>query len=336
MHNLITQLKKYSVVQNIRFNVSEFQEFEAIERELHNAIADSEGTVREMCCYLLKAGGKRIRPLLLMYSGNLFSCGNTPDLIQAAVASELIHMASLVHDDIIDNSALRRSNPSVNKLWGNNYAVLCGDYLFSKAFGLLSGTRIVCSMKYMVEAIQNMCHGEILQASERYIKNITLETYYNRIAKKTAIFLACCCKSGAIIAGADSTQIDLVAEYGMNLGYAFQIIDDILDFCGNTIAMGKPIGEDLIQGNVTLPIILLMSKEGYGDWIRQLIHKRDFTKEIIDEVKLALEVTGVIKKSYEIAESHIERAKRALSVLPKSEYSNLLFTLTDLLQARVN
>ena len=337
MHNLITQLKKINpIVQNIRFDIAEFPEFKAIEKELQKAIADSEGIVFDMCSHMLNAGGKRVRPLLVLYSGNLFSGEKTKDLIQAAVAAELIHMASLVHDDIIDNSMFRRSKPSVNKIWGNNYAVLCGDYLFAKAFGLLSGSGIVSSMKYMVEAIQMMCHGEILQASQRYLTNINLNTYYDRIAKKTAIFLACCCKSGAIIAGADGTQIDLAAQYGVNLGYAFQIIDDILDFCGNPLVMGKPVGEDLIQGNLTLPVILLMCKEGYGDWIRQLIHKRDFTKKNIDEVKIVLEETGIIKKSYEIARKHIDRAKRALKLLPKSEYNDLLLSFADMLESRAN
>lgn len=334
---LIKHLREVeSRMQSLKFDITGFSEYEAIEKELYTILADSEGAIRDMCNHILSAGGKRIRPLLVIYSGNLFSYRNSDDLLKAAVAAELIHMASLVHDDIIDNSAFRRSKPSVNKVWGNHYAVLCGDYLFAKAFGLLSDKRIMNSMKYMVEAIQSMCHGEVLQASERYMTNTSLDMYYNKIAKKTAVFLECCCKSGAVVAGAEEKQIELSALFGINLGYAFQIIDDILDFCGNSEVMGKPICEDLMQGNLTLPVILLMNLEGYSDWVRQLIHRRDFSEENINEVKLALEETGIIKKSFEIAEYHIEKAKQALGLLPKSDYTDLLFSLTDMLQVRAN
>lgn len=334
---MLTQRNAFKpAISKEQFDATEFSGLEAIEKELYDTISDSEGIVRDMCNHILGAGGKRIRPLLVVYIGNMFTNDENHDLIRAAAAAELIHMASLVHDDIIDNSDFRRSRQSVNKVWGNHYAVLCGDYLFAKAFGLLSGIGIVKSMKYMIEAIQSMCHGEILQASERYETNTVLEVYYNRIEKKTATFLACCCKSGADIAGAGDTQINLAAQYGINLGYAFQIIDDIMDLCGNTSVMGKPIGEDLIQGNLTLPVILLMDDAGYGDWIRQLIHRRDFTEESLGRIKLVLEENGIIEKSYEIAGYHMEKAKEALRLLPESEYKDTLYKLTDMLQIRSN
>jgi heptaprenyl diphosphate synthase len=323
-------------MQSLKFDITGFSEYEAITKELVNSLSDSEGAIKDMCNHILNAGGKLIRPLLVIYSGNLFSYKNNDYLLKAAVAAELIHMASLVHDDIIDNSYFRRNKPSINKAWGNHYAVLCGDYLFAKAFGLLSDIRLMNSMNYMIEAIQSMCHGEVLQATERYMTNTSLDMYYNKIAKKTAIFLGCCCKSGADIAGAGEKQIGLAARFGINLGYAFQIIDDIFDFCGNPGVMGKPIGQDLMQGNLTLPVILLMNNQRYGDWLTQLILKKDFTEENLNKVKFALEETEIIRKSFEIAEYYIEKARNALSLLPKSDYSILLFNLADMLKTRAN
>ena len=323
-------------MQSLKFDITGFSEYEAVTKELYNSLSDSEGAIRDMCNHVLYGRGKLIRPLLVIYSGNLFSYKNNDDLLKAAVAAELIHMASLVHDDIIDNSAFRRNKPSVNKTWGNHYAVLCGDYLFAKAFALLSDIRLMNSMKYMIEAIQSMCHGEVLQASERFITNTGLDMYYNKIAKKTAIFLGCCCKSGAAIAGAGEKQIDLAARFGVNLGYAFQIIDDIFDFCGNPEVMGKPICQDLMQGNLTLPVILLMSNQHYGNWLTQLIQKKDFTEENLKKIKIALEETEIIKRSFETAKCYIEEARNALEMLPKSDYSILLFDLTDMLQTRAN
>ncbi len=334
---MTTQLGKHEPLpQGKHFDITGFAEFEAIESALHHAIADSEGIVRDMCLHILNAGGKRIRPLLVLYSGNLFSDGNKAELLQTAVAAELIHMASLVHDDIIDGSPYRRNKPSVNKVWGNHFAVLCGDYLFAKAFGLLSDPGAAAGMSYMVEAIQGMCYGEILQASDKYVTSISLEAYYNKIAKKTALFIARCCKAGAVVAGADGAQTDLAGQYGMNLGYAFQITDDVLDFCGDAAAMGKPAGEDLMQGILTLPVILLLRHDAYGPWIRQMIQNRAFSDENIHRVKLILEETGSIKKSYEIAEYHMERAKAALRLLPQSRYTDMLSGLADMLQTRVN
>lgn len=337
MNNLLIQLKKRELVlREEYFDITELSEYDAIEIELNRTLSGSEGIVHDMCFHILNAGGKRIRPLLIFFMGNLFSNHKRNDLIRAGTAAELIHMASLVHDDIIDNSSLRRNKPSVNNVWGNHYAALCGDYLFAKAFELLSDNSIVNCMKCMVEAIQNMCHGEIIQASERYMLNMNTDTYYNIIAKKTAIFLACCCKSGAIIGGADDLQINLAYQYGINLGYAFQIIDDILDLCGDSKIMGKPIGEDLRQGNVTLPVVLLMNHNEYGVWIKKLINERNFTEENMREIRSLLERTGIIKKTYDIAKEHVEKAQEALDLLPGCQYNELLFRFSDKLFSRVN
>ncbi|HHW47789.1 MAG TPA: polyprenyl synthetase family protein [Clostridiaceae bacterium] len=306
---------------------------EKIETELCNELSDSKGPIREMCNHILNSGGKRLRPLLVLYSGMLFS-DPCEKLIKAAAAAELIHMASLVHDDVIDNSMLRRNHPSVNCIWGNNFSVLCGDYLFAKAFGILSRYRLIRSMDFMVEAIQNMCHGEILQAEDRFCQEIDTNTYYDRIAKKTAIFLSCCCKSGACVGGGNSVEIDIMGEYGLNIGLAFQIIDDVLDFCGNPDIMGKPKQEDLSQGNITIPVIFLLTSEKYGSWMREIVRRRDFSEHVLNQVYCALLESGAIDDCMKLAESHIEKAKQCLKYLPDSPHKELLYELADALKTR--
>jgi heptaprenyl diphosphate synthase len=318
-----------------RFETQNIVNMEIIERKLYDVLSDSKGPVREMCSHIMEAGGKRVRPLLVLNSGLIFG-DLTEELTNAAVAAELIHMASLVHDDIIDESGLRRNKPSINKLWGNHYAVLCGDYLFAKAFGILSNKRLIKSMDYMVHAIQSMCQGEILQASDRFSCNINMKTYYERISMKTAIFLECCCKSGAAVAGTDKTNRKIIGEYGLNMGLAFQIVDDILDFCGDTKVMGKPKGEDLLQGTITIPVIFMLRDKTNKLLIEKIMRNREVSEEEINEISIILGETGCIKESFRVAQAHVNRAKYCLSLLPKSEYNEFLNNFADMLQARIN
>jgi geranylgeranyl pyrophosphate synthase len=307
----------------------------SINNELRNILSDSQGGIREMCTHLLSAGGKRIRPLLVIYSGLIFSEMN-PGLLQAAVAVELVHMASLVHDDIIDESNLRRNKPSVNKVWGNQAAVLGGDYLFAKAFSVLAENHLIRNLNLTVQAIQEMCHGEIIQAEAKFHCELRLDNYYERIAKKTAILLQCSCKSGAIVSGATEAQIEQMGNYGLNLGFAFQIVDDILDFSGDAKVMGKPKHEDLVQGNLTLPIILLLDHPQYGEWLKDLIMGKQFQAENLERVERILNESGIIKRSFEIAISYIEKAKQNSRKLPDQPYRNFLIEVADKLKARTS
>jgi heptaprenyl diphosphate synthase len=322
-------------LQSCRFDVNEMPGIALIEEELQNILADSKGTVQEMCHHILKAGGKRIRPLLVLYSGAVF-VPPARELVLAAVAAELIHMASLVHDDIIDRSFLRRGKPSINKMWGSHHAVLCGDYLFARAFGVLSRYRLLAGMDYMVEAIENMCCGEIVQAEEKYNCNVTMNGYYERIALKTAIFLKNCCQTGASIAGAEKRQVEAMGEYGLNLGFAFQIIDDLLDFRGNVRETGKPKSEDLREGNITMPVIYLLSDKKYGDWMREVITTRNFNTEVLDRISLLLDELEITHKCFETARMHIGKAKKSLEGLPHSMELEFLEEMADLLETRVN
>jgi heptaprenyl diphosphate synthase len=284
-----------------------------------------------MCNHMVKAGGKRIRPLLVLYSGLVFS-GLNDKLIDASVAAELIHMASLAHDDIIDNSDFRRSKPSVNHLWGNHFSVLCGDYLFASAFGILSGGRLLQSLDLMIEAIENMCAGEIIQAENKFKHDMDIGTYYKQITGKTAVFFQCCCKSGASLGCASPYQVKALGEYGLNMGIAFQIIDDILDFRGNAKVMGKPAGEDLRQGVITLPVILLLNDIKYGSMVGEMIRSHSIEARDIETVNNFLDQSGALEEAFAIAGSHIDKARECLSILPQNDFTGFLDTLPDMLQ----
>lgn len=320
---------------NGKLDFKDIPELKQVESELMKAISDTNGTVRNMCIHILEAGGKRIRPLLVIYSGLIFG-ENTPELLQTAVASELIHMASLIHDDIVDNSVLRRNRPSINSIWGNNFAVLGGDYLFAKAFGILASKRLNCSMEYMVEAIQSMCLGEIVQAEDRFNCECSLEEYYEKIACKTAILLKCCCQAGAAAQNATSEEIELIGEYGLNLGLAFQITDDILDLCGSSELTGKPKREDLRQGIISMPIIYLLGNKTNHQWVKSVIEERKFDDDTISKICSVIAKTGIMEKCYDRVRVHIEKAQKSLDKLPDSYHKEILYRLADMVYARMN
>ncbi len=319
----------------IKLDFKGIPEIELIELQLLDVLSDSKGTVRDMCRHILNAGGKRIRPLLVMYTGMAFGrSGNV--LINTAIAAELIHMASLVHDDIVDDAGIRRNEQSINSKWGNNFAVLGGDYLFAKAFAIMSQNGLNKSMNFMVDAIQRMCYGEILQAEDRYNTECSKEKYYEKITCKTATLIEACCAAGAAVAGAREVEIKLASDYGLNLGLAFQMTDDILDLTGMASVMGKPKCEDLKNGVLTLPIIKLLDNEEYNNWIKNIIETRKFNDEIIDRVGLVLAKTGIIHKCFETIRFHIEEAKSCLSFLPDTRYKSFLLSLPEMIYTRIN
>lgn len=306
-----------------------------VEEELKFVLYKSEGLIRDMCMSLLKSGGKRLRPLMVINSSLCFSDLNA-SIVETAVAAELIHMASLVHDDIIDVSESRRGMRTINSFFGNHAAVLTGDFLFAEAFSMLSSYKLIKSMGYLVAAIREMCDGEIKQAGDKFKTGVTISDYFNRIAKKTGILISSCCSAGAAAANASDSYIEAMNGFGMNVGYAFQIMDDILDFTGDPKKLGKPTGIDLKDGNITLPVILLLQDNYYGLWVKKIIEKQDISKCEIGYISELLNKTGAIKKSCEIARECINKAKSNISIIPSSIYKDILNEIADNVITREN
>ncbi|MDW7674242.1 MAG: polyprenyl synthetase family protein [Bacillota bacterium] len=308
-------------------------ELKEVETNLIKVISSNGSTTSEIGNHLVLAGGKKLRPLLTILSGNCFnSCKKK--LITAGTSIELIHLASLVHDDIIDKASTRRGQASVNAKWGDKNAVLMGDFLFAKAFDLLSRAQLYQTLQLVVYCIQEMCDGEIEQDKFKYKSKQSLSDYYSRIRQKTALLIAACCQTGAIIGEASLGEVQAFKEYGLNLGYAFQIVDDVLDFTSKEEVLGKPCGSDLAHGNLTLPVLLLLQDNRWGPWVAKQIEAKKLSGEVISKIHELLHTTGTINASLARAIVHINRAKASLTTLAPSPYKGILESMADMVVTR--
>ncbi|MEW6046988.1 MAG: polyprenyl synthetase family protein, partial [Bacillota bacterium] len=237
-----------------------------VEALLEDVLSSAEGLGATTSLHLLRAGGKRIRPIVTLLAGRVFG---TPDgtVIPIAAAAEMIHMATLVHDDVIDASETRRGRPTVNAVWGNYAAVLTGDFMLARAMSLIVDQGHPRVLKVMSDMIYEMCEGEIAQHEAKGKLDLTEQEYLRRIGKKTARFFQACSESGALLASASPAQVRAMGQFGYNLGLAFQVVDDLLDLTGDDQVMGKPIGSDLAQGVLTLPVIYLLQHREYRERI---------------------------------------------------------------------
>lgn len=249
---------KLNTIQNIQKNL-------AIDLQAMNDIITKHLLVREdlvniVSKYLLNAGGKRIRPLLTVLTSKMFGYTGIAN-IQLGAAVEFIHTATLLHDDVVDSSTMRRFNRSANSIWGNKTSILVGDFLFSQSFKLMVSAGSNDALTCLSTASAIIAEGEISQLVKLNQKRIlTIEEYEEIIKAKTAVLFGAACEVGAIIAKANKVDIELIKNFGINLGQIFQIVDDFLDYFGNDQELGKKIGDDFIEGKVTLPLILLYNK----------------------------------------------------------------------------
>ena len=268
----------------------------------------------ELLDYSLKSGGKVIRPALTLLSGKLYHY-NQDVLLPTATATEVLHVATLVHDDAIDKSPVRRGKPTVYKIWGEDKAVLLGDYLFAKAGELTAATQNLRVIKLFAETLRIISTGELDQMFRAFSLEQTYQQYIYGISCKTAALFILATESGAVLSEAPEASIKILSEYGYNLGIAFQIVDDILDFIGTEEEVGKPIGSDLAQGTLTLPAMLLLERYPEDNPVKRLFQNRDRQEDI----KLAIEQvrnSSVIDECYTVASDYCSRACRDLNLLP--------------------
>lgn len=299
---------------------SSYPVINSISDRLRKAIETSSPLIDQLNGYLLSTSGKRIRPMLVVLAATLGDA-DPEVLIDVASAVELVHLASLVHDDVIDESGLRRGKPTVSSQWGNLVAVLCGDCLFATAFGLLTRRKQNFALEVLAEAVRNMCEGEIEQALCANSGDVDEETYFSHIEKKTARLMAACCKIGAHLAGAPETHVKEMQEYGLNLGYAFQIIDDLLDIFGDERSTGKPAWLDMRRGLPTLPVIRLSRRGERGQAVREMIHQLRDPSGYADEdvprrIRNEMMEIGVLDESFDQARGFAARAAERLECVP--------------------
>lgn len=311
-------------------------DLENVEKFLAEYINFSHTELRDSSQHILKAGGKRIRPAFVLLSGKIFNPNNTAELISLAAAVELIHMASLVHDDVIDRADIRRGEPTIRVLWGNKFSLHCGDYLLAHAIKLIDPQKNKEIANLLARISVEMCQGEIQQLLTVFNTNQSIKDYFYRIKRKTALLIAASCKIGAIATNAPTDAVNSLYKYGYNLGMAFQIKDDVLDIEGNSNIIGKPAGSDLAQGIITLPTIFALDDFGSGNKeLRDLINTQEITNG--ENLARALEIvrkSGGIEKSLALSEKFIMNAKNHLNLLPKSAVKESLIKIADFINER--
>ena len=280
----------------------------------------------EQLGYMVKGTGKGIRPALTLLSGRFYNY-NLDHLLPMAVSVELMHTATLVHDDAIDNAMVRRGQPTINQIWGDDIAVLMGDYLFAKAGEFVADTQTPRVIKLFSQTLGTISSGEIAQFRAAYDPDQNREDYFHRIYGKTASLFSLSTQSGAILSKASEESVAVMKEYGNNLGIAFQIVDDILDFTSTEEAMGKPVGSDLIQGTLTLPAMLLMEHHPDDNPIRKFFETRD-KKYVAKAIQMVLDST-IINDCYGVAREYCDRACRNLKSLPKFASRKALLDLAE-------
>lgn len=281
---------------------------------------------------LQKAGGKRIRPALVLLS-SLYGSGPFPEVIRLAAAVEILHLATLVHDDLIDGADKRRGASTVNRIWGGTAAVLTGDYLYALFLEHTAGFDQP-TLSSMAVSLKNMVRAEILQLQLHYNCDISEKDYIARTFLKCGSFLSCCSRLGAYLAGAPERVQRSLERYGWFMGISFQIKDDILDFQGDETSLGKPVAQDLKQGVLTLPVLHALKNSPARYDIRSLIEKKELTAADLKFIIRELESCGALSYSARIAERFSQLALRALAILPDNKARESLNALLDFVITR--
>ncbi len=295
-----------------------------IRQRLHSDVV----LIRQVAEYIIHSGGKRLRPALVLYTAGAMGYRGTHHHELAAVV-EFIHTATLLHDDVVDESELRRGNKTANALFGNAASVLVGDFLYSRAFQMMVGVGEMRIMEVLADATNVIAEGEVLQLLNCHDADVGIDGYLQVIRYKTAKLFEAAARLGAMLGGADAAQEAQVAAFGMHLGTAFQIIDDVLDYSSDEAATGKHLGDDLAEGKPTLPLIHVM-QHGSAEQaavVRKAIENGG--REDFHAVLAAIHATGALEESRRHARAEAQRAIDALDALPPSIYRDALLQLSD-------
>ncbi|MFC1897570.1 polyprenyl synthetase family protein [Chloroflexota bacterium] len=287
----------------------------------------SSGKLTELLGHSLKSGGKMLRPALTLLSGKFYNY-NLDCLLPMATAIEILHTATLVHDDTIDKSSVRRGRPTINEVWDDDTAILLGDYLIAQSEELTVATQNPQVIRLLSRTLMTIASGELAQSFSAFNLEQTHQQYLHRIISKTATLISLATESGVILSGAPEKSVKVLKEYGYNLGIAFQIVDDIMDFIGTEEEMGKPIGSDLAQGTLTLPAMLLLEHYPENNPIKEIFQNRDKQKNI----KLAIELvrsSSIVQECYAVASEYCAKACHNLNLLPDTTSRQSLINLAD-------
>ena len=310
-------------------------DLEKVDREFGRQVESQVDLIPKIGKYIQTSGGKRIRPAVLLMAARLTGYQGERAILYAAVV-EFIHTATLVHDDIIDDSELRRGRLAVHSRWGNDITVLLGDYLYIKSMALALTYDTLDIVRLLCDVTLRMIEGELYQLTKNGDADLTEEQHFDIIRRKTAYLFGGCAQIGGMLGKVSEEQAQALREYGFNLGVAFQLVDDLLDFTGDAGALGKPIGADLREGKMTLPLIhLLQQREEVGERIvRDIIASRSVSEAQWSELLRILKEHRSTDYAYRRASEFAERAKKPLYAFPPSSERNALLALPDYVLSR--
>lgn len=311
-------------------------DMDMVNHELEAAIKSAEAeTTSASALHLLEAGGKRIRPLFVCLTARLSEQVDLEKMTAAATAIELIHMASIVHDDVVDNADLRRGRETIKSRWGNHIAMYTGDYLFGKSLEYMTNIETESAHKMLSHVTVELSTGEIEQLKAKYNVTQSVHTYIRRIKRKTALLIAASCGLGAVISNQDTQMIKKLYRFGYYVGMAFQIQDDVLDFTGTQKELGKPAGEDLRQGNITLPVFIAMAiSPSFKELLQEL--SPESSSAYIATCIAAIKEADAPKIAEEIADRYLDKASAILETIPKSAARKALQQIVKSLKKRKN
>jgi octaprenyl-diphosphate synthase len=310
------------------------EDLQAVDALIHQHMSSPVGVIPNLAAHLIDAGGKRIRPLITLASARL--CGGGGDAPRKlAAAVEFIHSATLLHDDVVDVSSMRRGRQSANMVWGNSASVLVGDFLFARSFNLMVETGDLQVLDILARAASVIAEGEVMQLAAANDAETSRERYMAIISAKTAALFAAAAKAGAVAAGRAGAEAAALETYGRELGLAFQLVDDALDYGGLSTAMGKNTGDDFREGKVTLPVVLARDAGDEGErafWRRVMGGERsddDFHRAVA-----LIRRHNAIAHTLDAAREHAERARAALQRLPSNAYREALEALPEFVVER--
>jgi octaprenyl-diphosphate synthase len=333
MKDLVKQLDKSQIkkIPRMRDLYRDIQkELDAVDKELKKFIESPNKIIADISSYLFQNTGKRIRPALLILCSKL--CGYTGnEHITMSSLVETIHTASLLHDDIIDNSNTRRGRESVHTRWGPNITVLLGDYLYIKTIGNSLQSKHRQIVKILTDVSSDMIEGELNEYAVSWDLNIDEYAYLDIINKKTASLFSASCQIGGILGNAQDKEKKILADFGTNLGMTFQLIDDLLDYTGDESKLGKPILSDLREGRITLPLIYTLHHDGKENCNRilDMLNKKALDKSSFEEIIHTVQSNGALDYTQKKAEEFSNHSKQLLQQLPSSVYRDALSLFPD-------
>jgi octaprenyl-diphosphate synthase len=311
------------------------EDLDAVEQEFVRHIQSRVALIPEMGRYIQKSGGKRVRPAVLLMAARLSGYEGDRAVLYASVV-EFIHTATLVHDDIIDGADLRRGRMAVHSRWGNDITVLLGDYLYIKSMALALTHDSLDLVRLLCDVTLRMIEGELYQLTKAGDVDLTEEEHFEIIRRKTAFLFGGCAEIGGMLGKVTPERAAALRDYGFNLGVAFQLVDDLLDYTADQASLGKPIGGDLREGKVTLPIIFLRERAGEDAYsiVRTVVAERAVSPEQWREILRLLNEHRATDLAFERAVEYAERAKACLAVFPPSREREALAALPDYVLAR--